>query len=508
MRRTALDYLLSRYSRLAQWLVGVDPKLLAQCSRAQQTLYSAMALLMLIAALLTAASMAGKLTALWGTGAILGAGIFALVFTLALAMEAAVLASISSGASALTTLAVRVPIGLMLVTLQLVPTVTSLLKNRIELGLYEQHIAQQTVLHDRTAALLNVTGLKKDAVVLEGRHTEAIALQANPPEDRAVLEALATRGKAVAAQTQADASVQAARRRIAALRDAIAKAKPADFDRLKAALARSEAAHEKARGAFNAATADADNAEADVQHARKAQADALDTAVNAARQARDAQTGKLAEVETRLGEEARKAEALSAAASDRNFVTEVTMLMRLAVTDWTVGLAVLVTLFGFALLDLLPTLLKVAARKGEYAALAAGGEQARLSQGRRDLELQRQDDEQILLIKRNQTLGVQQFVTQDNGTLDGQQLLIERQRENDLLAVTATLDLTRAALERLGHLQELLITQHARGEAQPDVAPSYRQQLVQLLAELEARARTMAGPSDATDAHGTAPAGV
>lgn len=501
-------FLLSLYARLAQWLVGVDPHLLARCSRAQQTLYSAMALLMLIAAVLTALGLSGKLIGLWEAGTLLTAAIFTLVLALALAMEAAVLSSISAGASVFTTLAVRIPIGLMLVALQAVPTLTNLLQHRIDLGLYEQHIVQQAALNGKTAALLDIAGVKRDALVLEGRHAEAMARQASPPEDRAIRDAVAAHGKAVAAQGRADAAVQAARRRVAGLRDAQAKAKPADVERLKASLARAEAAHEKARTAFNTATADADNAEAAVQQARKAQSDALAAAVNEARQALDAQAGKLAGVETRLAEEARKSEGLSAAASNRNFITEVTMLMRLAVGDWTVGLTLLFTIFGFALLDLLPTLLKVAARKGEYAMLAASGEQMRVSQARRDVELQRQDDEQILLIKRNQTRGVQQFVAQDNGALDGQQLLLERQRENDLMSVTATMELTSAALERLGQLQELLIAQHVRSQAHPDMAPAYRQQLAQLLAELEARARAMVTSSDGAGAAGTAPAGA
>jgi len=134
----------NRYARFSRWLVGVDPRVLARCSKAQQTLYSATAIIMIVAALLTAAGVSSKLAALWGAGTIVTIFLFCAVLALVLAMEAAVLASISPTANPWTTIAVRVPIGLLLVAMQVLPTLTSMLSARLDLALHEQNLSQQT----------------------------------------------------------------------------------------------------------------------------------------------------------------------------------------------------------------------------------------------------------------------------------------------------------------------------------------------------------------------------
>jgi len=490
----------SRYARFSRWLTGVDKRVLARCSKAQQTLYGSMAIIMMVAALLTAAGVGVKLAALWGVGLFGLMVLSGAVLILALAMEAAVLASISPTASPLTTLAVRVPIGLLLVALQVLPALTTMLSARLDMALHEQNLTQQMELNDKAVKLLHVGELKGEVTAREQGVTKALADQANPVPDAPVQTAQAEAEKANTAVKRAQARVQAAKSRVANLSKALGNARDtATTERIKATLENARAALAKANGVANQADVEQESKEALLKSAKDAQGIALANAVKDAKVAVEAQVGKLTATEAELEVQKKKAERLSTAATTANFVTQVTTLLKLAVSDFSVGITCLGMLLAFALLDLLPTAIKLGARKGLYQKLVAIQDEQVHSAAARDAVLQQEDDKQALAVKANQTRGVELFTQQDNGALDAQLLLLDGQCRVDTVAATASPQVILATLEGLSPVIDLLVRQKATMAEHPDIAPAYQQQLAALLQELQARADRLAQQLKSSD---------
>lgn len=496
-----------RYARFSRWLTGVDPRVLARCSKAQQTLYSATAVIMIVAAMLTAAGVSTKLAALWSAGAIVQMVLFGAVLALALAMEAAVLASISPTANPWTTIAVRVPIGLLLVAMQVIPSLTNMLSARLDLALHEQNLTQQMALNVKAAKLLNVTELKGEVAAREEGVTKALAEQANPVADPVVQAAQADADKATTAAKRAQVQVQKAKTRVANISKSLDNARDTvAAERIKAALEKAKVELVKAGGIANQADVAEEQSQTALKSAKDAQAIMLATAVQSAKGAVEVQFSKLTSTEAELELHKKKAEQLSAAATSANFVTQVTTLFKLAVSDFSVGITCLGTLLAFALLDLLPTAIKLGARKGLYAQLVMLQDQQVHSAAVRDVKLQQEDDKQTLTVKINQTQGVELFAKQDNGALAAQLMLLEEQYHVDTVAATSSPQIILATLQTLTPVIETLIQQKAALAQHPDIAPAYQQQLATLLQELQVRADKLVNQLKSTD--GGAGAGI
>ena len=501
----------NRYARFSRWLLGIDPRVLARCSKAQQTMYSATGIIMIIAALLTAAGVSNRLAASWGAGPVATIVLFFAVLALALAMEAAVLASISPTANPWTTIAVRIPIGMLLVAMQVVPALTNMLSARLELALHEQNLTQQEALNAKSAKLLNVNELKGDVAAREEAMKNALAEQANPVPDTAIKAAQNDADKANEAAKRAQAQMQKAKTRVANLSKSLAGASnTVAAEQFKASLERAKIELSKASGVANQADVDLEAKEQALKAAKDAQAIVLATAVQTAKGAVMAGASKLESTQAAFEVQKKKAEQLSAAATTANFVTQVTTLFKLAVTDFSVGITCLGTLLAFALLDLLPTAIKLGARKGLYAQLVAQQDELVLCAAVRDAVLQQEEDKQTVAIKTNQTRSVQLFIKEDNGALAAQRLLLEEQYHVDAVAATASQQVILAALQGLTPIIETLILQKLALEEHPDLAPTYQRQLATLLPELQARADKLVSQlkSGGGDAEAGVPAGA
>lgn len=467
--------LASAWARLARWLTGTQPELLAQCSQSQRTLSQAMAIMMLVTALLTGVGVGGKLASIWDI-APGGALVLALPVTLlALAMEAAVLTSIAHGASAFATLAVRIPIGLMLVALQALPVLTTMLRPDIELALQERSIAQQLRLKDNVDDLVGLSRARSEALALESRHAQMAARQANPPADTGVVAAQAKRARAAASRARAENVMVAAHARVARLRQL--PVRPADAERARLQMERAVHALDAARSVFSTATAAVGDADAVLAQARSARDEALARGVSEARDALDEHRKRVASAETLFAGQMEQGRKLATAASERAAITEVTTLLRLAATDWTVAVAVMATFLGFVLPDLMPTMLKVAARRGAYAQMEAAADELRVGEARRDLALASEEDAQLLLVKRNLTAGVERFTREDAGQSEATRMAMLRRSEREALESEAEVELLLGALDRVGEIREAIDAQEARGQDQPELLAAHREQL-------------------------------
>ena len=143
---------LVKSSRLAiafrrfRWaLVGIDPRVLAKCSKGDQSVYAALSWLMLATAFITATGIAIKAKTGLDLGYFLTALVWALTFGFSLSLETAVLGSIKTGSNTLRSLALRAAIGGLLVTIQVTPLLTMALKSRIALELEHQSLSAQVL---------------------------------------------------------------------------------------------------------------------------------------------------------------------------------------------------------------------------------------------------------------------------------------------------------------------------------------------------------------------------
>ena len=482
-----------RVASFMRWLTGVDADVLAQCSKSQQTLYSAIGIVMVLAALFTAAGVSAKLAGLWELGMLGRVGLFALMMALVLALEAAVLSSISPGANPLATLAVRVPIGLLLVCMQVTPTLTTMLQGQISLALAEEGLSKQVSLLTISQKLRNVDGLRSTGKSLDEKYSQAVKEQQTPPADKAVNKAEKDLAQASEVFKATTLKVMPAKKRVNELASALVKANDAQSaTRLQAALESARAALSKANDDVGRAAAGVKTAEMAVKTAKSDQAEALDAEVASARLRVEGHGETMAATQKSLDIDAVKAKSLADNATQANFITQVVGLAKLARNDWAIFFTCLVTIFGFALLDLLPTALKMSARNGLYARLVQLQDDEMRSSSQQAFNNAEQDRFQMSAIKINQTAGVRQFTQIDTGKLEAQRLLIDAQRGVDELQTTATLDLAQVALDKLAVLLQTLIDQSAKLAEYPEVAPAYRQQLDRLLNEMQERANAIA----------------
>jgi Domain of unknown function (DUF4407) len=488
-----LALLRGQWTGFMRWLTGVDADVLAQCSKSQQTLYSAIGIVMLLAALLTAAGLSAKLAGLWELGMVGRLGLFVMLATLVLALEAAVLSSISPDAKPWTTLAVRVPIGLLLVSMQVVPTLTTMLQSQIELSLAKQGLQEQVELQVTSQKLRNVEGLRYDGKSLDDKLLRAIAEQQTPPADNAVAQAQANLAQASESFKKATLKALASRKRVNELTASLAKAKDdRAAARVQVALDNAKVALSKANAEANTADVAIQTAENEVKSAKAAQATALSAAVSDAKQKVTGHSETMAKTQENLDSDAEKAKKLADKATQANFITQVVALGKLAKNDGFILVTCLVAIFGFALLDLLPTMLKMSARNGLYARLVQIQDAEMRAVSETEHYSAEQDRLQRSVIKANQTAGVRQFIEIDKGKLEGQRLLLVAQQAVDELQTTATIDLAQTALDRLATLLHTLIEQSAKLAEYPDVAPTYRQHLDRLLQEMQERANAIA----------------
>ena len=359
--------------------------------------------------------------------------------------------------------------------------------------MHEQNLAQQMALNAKSAKLLNVAELKGDVAAREEVMKKALEEQANPIANAEVKAAQANADKAMEAVKRAQAQVQKAKTRVANLNKSLGGAPDkVAAEQIKASLERAKVELTKAGGVANQADVDQEASEQVLKAAKDAQAIVLATAVQDAKGAVVAGASKLETKEAEFEVQKKKAEKLSAAATSANFVTQVTTLFKLAVSDFSVGITCLGTLFAFFLLDSLPTAIKLGARKGLYAQLVALQDQQVQSAAARDAMLYQEEDKQTLAVKANQTRGVELFTKQDNGALAAQLLLLEEQYHVDTVAATASPQVILAALQGLTPIIETLIQQKAALEQHPDIATSYHDQLATLLKELQTRADNLA----------------
>ncbi len=488
-----LALLRGQWTGFMRWLTGVDAKVLAECSKSQQTLYSAIGIVMLLAALLTAAGLSAKLAGLWELGMVGRLGLFVMMTTLVLALEAAVLSSISPDAKPWTTLAVRVPIGLLLVSMQVVPTLTTMLQSQIELSLAKQGLQEQVELQVTSQKLRNVEGLRSDGKSLDDKLLRAIAEQQTPPTDNAVAQAQGNLAQASEAFKKATLKAQTLRKRVNDLAASLAKAKDDQVAaRVQVALDNAKAALSKANGEANTADVAIQSAENEVKSAKTVQATALSAAVSDAKQKVTGHSETMAKTQENLDSDAEKAKKLADKATQANFITQVVALGKLAKNDGFILVTCLVAILGFALLDLLPTMLKMSARNGLYARLVQIQDAEVRAVFETDHSNKAQDRTQMSAIKANQTAGVLQFIEIDKGKQEGQRLLFVAQHANDELQATATNNLAQTVLGGLTPLTQTLIDQRRVIAEHPEVAPAYRQHLDRLLQEMQERANAIA----------------
>ena len=482
-----------RWSGFMRWLTGVDAEVLAQCSKSQQTLYSAIGIVMLLAALLTAAGVSAKLAGLWELGMVGRLGLFVIMTTLVLALEAAVLSSISPDAKPWTTLAVRVPIGLLLVSLQVVPTLTTMLQSQIELSLAKQGLQEQVELQATSQKLRNVEGLRTDGKSLDDKLLRAIAEQQTPPTDNAVAQAQGNLAQASEAFKKATLKAQTSRKRVNDLAASLAKAKDDQVAaRVQVALDNAKAALSKANGEVNTADVAIQSAENEVKSAKTVQATALSAAVSDAKQKVTGHSETMAKTQENLDSDAEKAKKLADKATQANFITQVVALGKLAKNDGFILVICLVAILGFSLLDLLPTMLKMSARNGLYARLVQVQDAQMRSDSELQLQTKEQDNARRLAIQLNLTNGVRKFVETDEGRCEGQRLLLNEQFVIDELQITHTSDLSQTVLDRITRAIDTRVAQNEKLNANPSVIPEHRILLDLWLKEMQERANAIA----------------
>jgi hypothetical protein len=359
-----------------------------------------------------------------------------------------------------------------------------MLDAELKLALYQRSMEQQVALRGRVEEVLDLAQLKTTARELEARHAEALSRQANPPHTASVRDAEEQLAKAKTTSARAETALKVAQHRLQVIelmtqdRDPLHRA---------AALASAQSLVSKARTAFNAATAAIDNAEAYLAQAKAAQDKALGEAVLSAQEVLDSQVLKVSEAQRKLQVESDRIKQMSDAANAPNFITQVTILMRLAARDRTVAITAVATLLAFLMLDLVPLLLKLAARGGAYARLAADEDSVRIAQSSSDAQVREEECSQLLAVKSNQTKGVRLYAEHDAGVFDCELLRSQRECEASAEAIDARLVHLETVIARVGAI-EARIAQQPRG-GEPQLAAVFREQLIHLLAELERLAR-------------------
>lgn len=503
--------LASAYTRLRHGLTGTDPDLLAQCPRNEWSFHHAMALAMLLAAVITATGLAPKLGAMWGIGTVLSAVVWLGVFTLVLALETLMLNSIQAGVSASKIFMVRIPIALMLVGLQVIPASTTMLRERIALELHDQSVNAQLQLSDKQKTLLNVAGMAADGKKLDEAVLRSLAEQATPPQDMAVQTAAAQLAKAEGDWKRAEGQHKAAGERVRKQQTAVANATtPEAKARLEPALTAAFAARSTAQKALNTADGAVANAKTDVGAAQTAQTTRLQAAVDTAKQTVGVHAKKVTDADAALNAEAATAKKLADAASTANFATEVMALGKLMFKEPSVLATILGLLAAFGLLDLVPTIMKAVSRNSVYNSLMsharfvmdanAEANQAVLAdQLSADAEVRKQ----ATLLRANQTLGIAQFAKEDNGSLDMQLALVDKQLQVDEARFTMGVAVTEAGLRRLDQMLDVLIAANDKAKVNPDVELAYRSQLEMMMADIGERLgklRAKVGPMGAGSA--------
>ena len=156
------------FVRICHGLVGVDRRILARAPKPEQTAYTAMGVLMLLAAFWTGITMSLKVSTLVADepSTLLQVILFGFFAALSLAMEVVVLSTLKPGQKSL--VAVRLALSLTLVCLQVLPLAVMAFQGRIDFELHKATLAN----------VASAQGLSAKARGLDALQTKAGELQA------------------------------------------------------------------------------------------------------------------------------------------------------------------------------------------------------------------------------------------------------------------------------------------------------------------------------------------
>lgn len=480
-------------------ITGTSREVLAGCPQSDKSFTIGQAVVMVLIAIISAFLLALKIGAYAASSFILPTLVWLIAMPLILGLEMMVVASIQPDSKLLNTFAVRVPMAVVLVLAQLLPTVTYLYRDRIALALRDQSQLSQVRDQSNQRKLLGVDGLKTEGDKLEAALAKAQAERAAPPADPDVENAKAAYAQAQGAEKQASSQVRSAAARVQHLQAQLGNTKDeAGRSRLQTAQSNAHTALGKAQGGLRQAQDSVAKALDAVQMTEAEQKKRLTDAVAQAQENAAQHEQQQQKVNGQLADEAAKAKVLAEKASASNFFVDISALLDLMRKDSSIRNAVVVVALLFIFLDLTPSLLKAATRNNLYNTIVLDLKRRTVAQmdterAQNDFEAAKVavEREKTLKLLNNEKTGVDRFVKEDGGTLHHQLLEIEQQHAVEMAALfieqAATLDL----YQRHEQMLEVLQRNHALVSTHPEIMEAHRSQMGQLLAIMEARTQKL-----------------
>jgi Domain of unknown function (DUF4407) len=222
---TALGVWLQRFPGLLIWchrLCGIDRRILARAPKSEQAAYTALGALMILSASWTGLGMAYKLGESLNLSWLLRPLIFVFFMALSLCLEVAILATVKPGIG-VGFIVLRVKLGLMLVVMQVTPIAVVINGGAIEAFLHRERLVAVAQAGELSAKARNVASLEQGARTLDEKAEAARAAMADPQHPpQTVVQAAAAASTAEGQLTRAQATADAARRRHAEARAAVA----------------------------------------------------------------------------------------------------------------------------------------------------------------------------------------------------------------------------------------------------------------------------------------------
>lgn len=475
------------FVRICHGLVGVDRRILARAPKPEQTAYTAMGVLMLLAAFWTGITMSLKVGTLVAEepSTLLQMILFGFFAALSLAMEVVVLSTLKPGQKGL--VAVRLALSLTLVCLQVLPLAVMAFQGRIDFELHKATLANVASALGLSAKARGLDALQTKAGELQAKSDQAHrTLQSPGPVPQAVADAEAAVNAAQAKVSQANKALEDARRRAAQWRAKLSNTQLTEdqHGRIEAAL---RAANEKVvarQGELNAADAAAENTRTELVAAQRTWRAGLEASAKDADEAARLHESAMSQATAQQASDVARAEQLAGKANKSAFFTSLGMLFQLAIHDVTVLLTIALCVLVASLIDLLPLVTKLALLNGVHAS----GTATREAVENERLTLYR---DQARLLAAGERLQAQQrhdalakWAEADQGAMQAQEYALDAQQRLDRSRLNASAELiaahadaTHLALTRLREVQVL-------AEANPALGSVWRSQLAALIAAL------------------------
>ncbi|PWF48351.1 DUF4407 domain-containing protein [Massilia glaciei] len=478
------------WARLLRSLVGVDRRLMATSSKSLQSTFHALALLMVGTAMITAGGITFKLSQAFGFGLLANLATFAFVFSFAAALECAILGTLMPGNPLTKAIVVRIGAGLLITAMQVVPILTLMMHDRINLALHSEGVASQLVLKAQNESLSGMAAIQDRASKLEDGEERARAEFANPPRDPEVEQANDKLSAARSELSAAQADLAALRLKASTLAKA-AVASDKDEKRRGVRIRALEAVQAKMRtaaAAINRADVAVQEAEGALKSRQAAQVMRLQQSVTEASTAVSEHAKHVKGVASKLEGDASVSRDLVERANKPNFISQTIALFKLAARDLSVAAACLAFYLAALLIDTLPLMVKMSMKDNQYARRLMAREDDQEFGEKIESEVARLDGERILSEKTNELNGVRKFAEQDAGAYLAQKLAFNNQLMLDITTATQSMQVTEAAADRLRGLMFKLLEIDKLVAAHPNVKSVYTSQLAVLLSELRERA--------------------